>query len=245
MEEISDIIKSKIDLEAQRQAEILGLVDTLRKTIETEQAEIVSEDHITSEMMQVRSKLKAGSIRSQLDDLLDQKKGVTRIDRALVDDLSSCLNEMESILEDSKKRAALMQSKLNGLAAPDTKKDTPFDWTDFEELDRIWNKATEDITASKQLAQRLRDRVEGAVFNKSAILGEDLHHHRNAGDTIAHRSRLTRATIDLKGKDERELIGVLAKTAGSALLGGSKAALFGMKTLVDSVTSSGDDSSMK
>lgn len=270
-EEVQSIISSlqaEIDLETDREAQILSLIASLTTSIDTKAAEISSEETITADMKIVRAKVKPGSIASQIDTVLEQKTKVTAIEKALVQDLRDCVAEMETIKVQAKSRATSMVDALQGFVTPVAKDNTDsYSWSDIERMEEVLDVAVEDALEGEKNVMAVRDRINEALLNKSAVLGEPVpatlievakmrkkeksreaelqrqvreQQQENSGssDTGSDIELVQPAPSfkDLENQSESELLGLLSKAAGGAALSGGKTAIYGLKTVLDTLT---------
>ena len=84
---VSSALVSEIDLEVAREEDIIQLMEALQDLIAAKEDDIANETKIVKEMMEVRSKLKDGTVRRNLDKLLEQKLSVIVVQQELVNDL--------------------------------------------------------------------------------------------------------------------------------------------------------------
>lgn len=227
----------------------MKLMGALQECVASKEYDIANEEKITIEMIDVRSKLEPGVIAQNLEEIIDRKQTVSAIETDLVADLFDCLVELEIILDDARARVALMEMALHGLARPETRSSTPYEWKDIEKMEILLEQAAENVATSEQRIRELSVRVDDALVARTIILGEDVPHSlaKAAQRRAARRLKdkvmsLPPIKIDaedflnLQERDEKDLLAMLAKSVGSAAVGGSKAALFGVKAVFDTVT---------
>lgn len=261
-EEVSLItasIQKEIEHELRRESEILSLMGKIQSAIDTKKSEIVSEEAITTEMMTVRTKVKEGAIASQIDHVLEQKVKVAAIEEKLVHDLTDCMVELESFLKETKQRAVSMGSTLQRFKGADAQYAKSYSWNDIEVMEGVLETAVEDAVNCEKTMNVVRKWVNDAALDKSAVLGEPVPStltevDRKRKTKRAHELELknklnmlegttstsvesvhTMKTVqDLEKSSETEVLGVLAKATGEAILSGSKMAMFGVKSILDS-----------
>ena len=112
MERVSDLLKYSISEEEQHENQFQELLNNLQFTITSKESDKKNEASITAEMASVQSKIKAGSVATQLDALVKQQLQYTSIERDLVQDLYSCVKEMESLLENLQEMSSRMKDVL-------------------------------------------------------------------------------------------------------------------------------------
>jgi len=229
VEQYTRVLQSEIRLEASRESEIVETINILNEKLSAKMILTAKEDQIFAEMQQVRSKLAPGSIASQLDEMMEQKRRATQIDLDLVANLKASLVDLESVLEAGQRRSALLTSKLLGLAKP--KADAAYEWSDFEEIEASLNEAAENMKTAEGCLRKRQERLNEVITMKRKLQIKNIPLGPN---TVENK----------EDKAEYETLGrELAKSVGKAAFGGSKAALFGLKTFIDSVTGGPDERS--
>jgi len=253
MERVTASLKLEMQMEAERQSEISGLMSTINSAIESILADIYSDEAITAEMQTVRSKLKPGAIASQLETILERKIKVTDIERQLVDEMTACVVQMEITFQESQNRAKKMENTLSEFVLPDVKKVVPCEWSSIEAMEQVLEEAAEDAFVCQAKIISIRDQINGALVAKNTILG---------GDVPASLTKVTQKLVekkdvagltgteataavsiapvvglsDLKNSPDEEVLSVLSKSAATAALSGGKTVIYGLKSILDSVT---------
>jgi len=238
---ISSLLEKSIRDEEVREKQIVDFRVSLIEAIGAKKAEIAAEDKIASEIAGVRSKLKKGTtIASQLDGMLDQKKRLWRIDQEILADLNSCLDQMGVILADSKYRAAKAKIALKSDMSNNS-------WKDVEEMEALLDKATlADTAESKVLG--LRERIAQALLKKAQVLEESVSSPSAVTGSLPlkpgaipnNQNRLLGVKEplefdELKKKDERELLNVVAENASKAAFDGAMASFFGLRVVFSKI----------
>ena len=164
---------SEIELEVAREEATIQLMDALEELIAAKEFDIDNDKRITKEMMEVRSKLKEGTLAVDLDRLVDQKLSVAVIEQEIVNDLSECLIHLQNMLEDARDRAARAAQALEGLQRPETRSSSPYEWTDIEEMELVLQQAAESVGGTEQRIRELSQRIDDALVNRAVVLGDD------------------------------------------------------------------------
>jgi hypothetical protein len=238
-----ELLVSEIELEATREEQIVQLMNALQESIAAKEYDIANEKKITNEMADVRSKLKPGIVAQTLDHLVEQKRKVGAIEQELVNDLFECLLELQIILEDARARAATIDAVLNRMVRPETQASTPYEWRDIEAMEMVLERAAEDVIASEKRIRKLGQQIEDALVKRSVVLGDDLPPslakaaQRTAARKFRNKLKLdVEGFSDLKGKDEEELLRMLAKSVSCATLASSQVAIYGLKAVLEAMT---------
>eukprot|EP00957_Ditylum_brightwellii_P006668 506587-Ditylum_brightwellii.AAC.2 len=175
VERVSDLLRYSIGEEEQRENQFQELLDNLQFTISSKESDMKSEASITAEMASVRSKIKAGTVATQLDALLKQRLQYTSIERDLVQDLYSCVKEMESLLVNSQEMSGKMKDVLERIVHPDiTKADENYEWSDVDEMEDVLDKAAANVAASDERVMTLKAKLDRALIKKSQLLQEPI-----------------------------------------------------------------------
>jgi hypothetical protein len=244
---IVELLVSRIGLEAVRQEQTWQLMNSLQQSIASKEYEIANEEKFINEILEVRSKLKPGAVAQNLDDLVEQKRTMNVIEQALVDSLFECLLELDKISEDARARAARIDAALNRMRRPVAS--APYEWKDIEDMEIVLEQASEEILAAEKRIRKFSQRIDEALVERTFVRGEELPPGlakaaqracaRKATNTIKSLPRQATLNIDgfldLKEKDEGELLRMLATSVGRATLSGSEAAVFGIKAVLDTV----------
>lgn len=248
---IVDLLVSEIELEVQRQEDMVQLMDSLQDMVAAKECDIAEDKKIANEMIDVRSKLKNGLIAENLDKEVEQKLSVAAIDQELVNDLFGCLIDLQNLLEDAQDRATRTSQALDDFVRPETSASKPYDWSDIEAMELVFEQAADNVAAAEERIRELSERIDGALVDKALVLGEDVPPGlAKLAQKAAKRGSIKKAIIsadidlemdlegvmELQGKDEKELLSMLGKSVGSATVDGSKAAAYGLKSIFDSVT---------
>lgn len=258
-----DLLANEIEWEAEREENMVQLMDSLQELISAKEADIANEKEITKEVMGVRSELEDGAIAENFDKLVEQKQSIVVIEQELVNDLSEFLIDLQSLLEDVRDRASKTRQTMEGVSRPDTETLTPYDWSDIEEIELMLQQAADNVASVEECISALSQRIDEALVSTAVVLGEDVPldlaktAQRAAARSIEKSLSSPDKRIDfdvscddsdfeldmesfleLKNKDEKELFTMLAKSVGSATIDGSKAAAFGLKAVFDTVSRS-------
>jgi len=250
MQSLTASLEFEIKMEARRQSEISGLLSTLTYAKYTLLTEIASEEAITAEMQTVRSKLKPGTIASQLQTILERKIKVTSIDRQLVDDLTACVMELESIYKESQNRASKMENTLRNFVLPDVKTGVIAEWSSIEAMEQMLEEAAEDAYVCQAKISSICDQINGALVAKNTVLGLDvpasltkvaqkLRGKQNVAALTGTEATAIAPVVglsDLQNSPDEEVLSVLSKSASTAALSGGKTVIYGLKSILDSVT---------
>lgn len=229
---------------------MVQFMDSLRELIESKKIDIANDEKITREMTEARMKLREGAIADNLDIEVEQRLSVAVIEQELVNVLSECLEDLQGLTEDARSRAARTKATLEGLNRPDTRSSNPYDWTDIEEMELVLEQAAINVAGAEKRIQELSQRIDDALVNRAVVLGEDVPPglaraaQRAAARSIKKASSSpefefglhTENFVELKNKDGTELAAIFAKSLGSAAFDGSKAAVYGLKAVLDTVT---------
>jgi hypothetical protein len=245
---IVELLVSRIELEAIRQEQTGQLMNALQESIASKEYDIANEEKFINEILEVRSRLKPGAVAQNLDDLVEQKRMIIAIEQALVDSLFECLLELQKISEDAQARAARIDAALNRMRRPVAS--APYEWKDIEDMEMVLEQAGEEVLAAEKRIRKLSQRIDDALVKRTVVRGEELPpglakaaqraRARKATNTIKSLPR--QATLDLEGfldlkeKDEKELLSMLANSVGRATLSSSEAAVYGIKAVLDTVT---------
>lgn len=237
-------------LELQREENMVQLMDSLEEFIAAKEYDIAKEKNITKEVMEVRSKLKDGTIADNLDNLVEQKLSAVIVEQELVNDLFEFLIDLQDLTDESRERASRITQILDEFHQPDTESSTPYDWKDIEDMELVLEQAAENVKVAEERIREISQRIDNAFVTRAMVLGEDVPAglaktaQRAAGRSAKRAESYPELDleldvenfIELKSKDEKELFGLLAKSVGSATFDGSKAAAYGIKAIVDTVT---------
>ena len=243
---------SEIDLEVAREEDIIQLMEALQDLIAAKEDDIANETKIVKEMMEVRSKLKDGTVAGNLDKLLEQKLSVIVVEQELVNDLFEYLIDLQNLLEDARDRAARTDRAWEGLQRPGARSSTPYKWRDVEEMELVLQQTADSVSGAEHCIREISQRIDGSLVSRAVVLGEDVPPGLAKIAQKAASSRdlqikfMNVRNVDLeldvegfwnlKAKGETELFTLLAKLVGSATVDGSKAAVYGLKALLDTVT---------
>lgn len=244
---MTEMLQAEINLESQREAQIMELIESLKDLIASKEDDIKYAEDIDEQMVALRSKLRPGSGPDQLELLLEQKRSVVAIEKGLLEILNQCLDEMDSVLADTCSRAARIEEAKEQLVPPELKSDSAYEWTDIENIDKLLEEAAENVVASEARVLQLRQRIDEALLDKSKVEGQQIPENlRNKQFGLAVK-KLTAGALatkdhdvvtysDLENRDESELLGVLGGALGNTAQGAAKAAIFGLKAIFDTVT---------
>jgi hypothetical protein len=235
----------------------------LEEAISQKKALIESEDKITNEMMEVRSKLKAGNISSQLDVLIEQKRQVATFEQAQLDDLMGFMTSTQTILQDTKDRQTTIQTVLDNVRDVDVKQpgQSGYDFSELAKLGEIWEKAAQNAEAENIKILQLKNKFDDELLNKVLLLGDEVPEYlqaaasrlairKEAAAQVAKQRELakqaTSTSINMspsiesskdnfESKDDYELLGIVAKSLSSAAIDSAKAGVFGIRAVLDTV----------
>jgi len=252
-EEVQSIIsslESEIKMEKDRQDVIRELISTIQFSIVAKESDIESEEAITVEMQTVRSKVKPGPIASQLDTALRQKIKVTTIERELVHDLMSCKIEMQSILEESQERIVKIEETIDRFYCPDIVKINniaQFQWTDIDDMENILEEIAENSKGYQKSIMDVKNRINEAQNQKQFTLGstttqsypsesKQQQQQQSRNQESSSNEKPIVGLTDLQNASDKEVLSVLSESATSVALSGGKTFVFGLKTLLDSMT---------
>lgn len=250
MERIQNLLSTQLSTEIQREQEILALKAQLEKTISSKREDILAEEKITAEMVTVRSKLKPGNFAFQLDDLVEQKTIVAEYDNAQLNDLVDFVNTIEKILVDTKNRKESIEAAVSSITYVDIASDrvakTNFDFSKLEALERMWDDAAIKTEAENEKINQLKSKFDEEFINKIIILGEEIPEYLKSAATRLEIKKITavkeermatsiRLREDFDSKNEYELLRLVAKGLSNAAIDSSKAAIYGVKAVIDTV----------
>lgn len=266
---IIDLLDFELELEVEREENLVRLIESLDEMITDKEIDIASKRKVAEDMEDVRLQLNDGMIAENLDQLIELKLALLAIEQELVEDLSVCLLDLKELLEDARDRASRTRQALNVLSEPpETRSSEPFDWTDIEEVEVVLQAAAENVAGEKERIRDLSQRIDDALINRAVVLGEDVppglakNAQRSAARSIQRalslpeidfsldglkelKERGFRGTpqsklsldwdfdeiMDLKERDEKELLSLFVKSVGSATVDSSKAAFHGLKAI--------------
>ena len=232
MDVISRVLQAEIQSEVSREGEIVEFMDLIKKNLSLKLAGVTREEGIILEMQEARSKIKTGSITSQLDEMLVQKISIVQTDLALVADMNACIFEVQSVLDECQRRSTLLTSKLINLSKPMV--GVAYAWSTFDDLEAILKEANESAFNYETRLLKIQERMNERLTFKSGIIdgsippGAARFGTETTGNAVYSRKE--------KFGEYGELGRELAKSVGNAAFGGSKAALAGLKTFFDTVT---------
>jgi hypothetical protein len=117
-------------------------------------------------------------------------------------------------------------------------------------MEQVLGQAAVNVAGAEKRIRQLSQRIDDALVNRAVVLGEDVPSglaktaQRAAARSIKKASSSPEIDIDLgsedflelKTKDETELLAMFAKSVGSAAFDSSKAAVYGLKAILDTVT---------
>lgn len=260
---IRSLLASQVKIEKNREERIAPLMADLEEAISQKKALIEMEDKITTDMIEVRSKLKAGNISSQLDGLIDQKRQVAAFEQAQLDDLMGFLTSAQTILQDTKDRRTTIEAVLDNVRDVDVKKsgDAGYDLSELEKLEEIWEKAAKNAEAENIKILKLKNKFDDELLNKVLLLGDEVPEYlqaaasrlairKEAAAQVAKQRELanqaTSSSIksspsiesskdNFESKDDYELLGIVAKSLSSAAIDSAKAGVFGIRAVLDTV----------
>jgi|EP00979_Chaetoceros_neogracilis_P016816 hypothetical protein len=176
MSRIRGLLASQIKIEESREEQIRALKSELEGAIVKKNAEIEIEDKITAEMLAVRSKLKAGKISNQLDELVKQKREVANFEQAQLSDLIYFVKTAETILEDTTDRSSMIQNALGNMSVVDVLQSgaATYDFSEFIELEKMWDEAAQTAEAENRKIMQLKNKFDDELMNKILLLGEEV-----------------------------------------------------------------------
>lgn len=245
-----DLLANEVELEVEREENMVQLMDSLQEFIAAKEYDIANEKNITKEVMSVRSKLKDGAVADNLDNLVEQKLSVVLVEQQLVNDLLDFLVDLQELSENARARASRISQTLEEFSQPKAESSTPYDWTDIEQMEEVLEEAAESVKKAEERIFEVSQGIDNALVSRAIVLGEDVPPGvAKSAQKAAARSvkRVTRNPeiefdldvehfVELKNKDEKELLAMFAKSVGSVTVDTSKAAAFGIKAIVDTVT---------
>jgi len=248
---IMNNLQTKIDSEIMRESQVRSLMDFIQTAITNKESELEAEEVITGDMIKVRAKVKKGSIANQIDDVLEKKARVAAMDRKLVQDLQDLIAELKEMLERTKYRAVSLGSALARIeqqqAVAGNTRSNDDDELMMKQMEQIFTVALEETETWEKTLLVVRDWVHDMVWGKSQVLNEALPSSMKA---VGYKKRADRANEEeikkqlkhldrgstaIATNDDDEIVGALGEAAGKFALAGGKTAMFGIKTLIDSV----------
>jgi len=256
---ICSLLQEAIFSERAREVRIRELVEMLKFAIADKVAEISREEGIFAQMTEVRSSHRPGKIATQLDALLDQKRSLLDIENQLLVDMSECLTEMISVLDDCRVRSSKFDEVLNRITRQKPiaaqAGEMTYQWLDIEEMENVLHRAATTATLSDKKIRGLQKHMDENMVMKKVLTGEDvLESIEKGGESDFFERTITTKTKaalqplmyeitgnkmkydELRDMDDSEVLGVLAKSLGHAALSSSKAAVFGIKAVIDNVS---------
>jgi len=256
---ISSLLEVEIESEKKRESQVADLIKSLRDDVSMKEKEISSEEAITVDMEDVKSKLKKGTILSSLETLLEQKNSVTAIERKILSDLVQCVDDMEIVRSDSKALQVRLEETRQNIVKPSASSDVQYEWSDLETMEDTLEQAAISRDASKAKLNIIKNDFNNLLIERAAVLGEEpppsirtttqkARTYENTDQPIKSRNEKTREklgvllneiqpakTLDkMSEKGEKELLTTAATLFGQAAIKGGKTALFGVKALLES-----------
>jgi len=259
---IKSLLKSQIKIEKNREEKIESLMKSLEDAISKKTSLIETEDKITKEMMEVRSKLKTGNISKQLDTLIDQKRQVAEFEQAQLEDLTGFLNSALIILQDTRDRVITIQNAIENIRNVNVKQpgEVVYDFSEFEKLEQVWEDAANNAEAENIKVLQLKNKFDDEFLKKVLLLGDEVPEYlqaaasrlairKEAAAQVAQQREKSKETSPIiaslpisetspdsfEAKDDYELLGIVAKSLSSAAIDSAKAGVFGIKAVIDTV----------
>lgn len=245
-----ELLGNEIELEVKREENMIQFIDSIQELIDAKEVYISNEKELTKEIIDARSKLRDGAVAETLDKEVEQRLSVAAIERQLVDDLFECRGDLQILLEGARSRAARTRQTMDGISRPDTRTSTPYDWTDIDDMELVLQEAADNVSGAEKHIREVSQRIDDALVNRAIVLGEDVPPGLAKTAQRAAARSIERASYspdidfelnvedfwELKNKDEKELFMLLAKSVGSTTVDVSKAAVYGLKAILDAVT---------
>lgn len=264
MDRTKNLLLSQVQIESDKMEKMRALKCGLEEAIQSKSSEIKSEEGITAEMVEVRSKLKTGNISKQLDALIDEKRQLATFEQTQLDDLKAFVVTADSIIDNTKIRSQEIQKAIDNVNAIDIKQpgDVKYDFSNFVELEMMWEKAATDAENDNVTILKLKKNFDQVLLNKIILLGEEVPEYltiaandlaiqkeaqvqgqelRNTANQrgIVKSSSHSESSIQhgdtMDAKGEYELLGVVASSLGHAALDSAKAGVLGVKAVIDTV----------
>lgn len=153
---------------------MIRIMGALQDLIATKESDIANEKKTLTEVMDVRSKLRDGTIADNLDKLVEQKQSVVVIEQELVSDLSEFRRDLQNLVEGARDRASRTRQTLEAISRPDTEFLTPYDWRDIEEMELMFQQTADSVAGVEERIRELSQRIDDARFSRAVVLGEDV-----------------------------------------------------------------------
>ncbi len=138
-------------------------------------------------MTLLRNKMEDSTIASQLDVVIAQKHALGAIKRCQVDDLNEILDEVQSIVGDTRALITLVTETLGGvvpLVAGNSDSDSGWggggggvlddNFSKLENLQNVWEDASDGIEKSELRMKALKEKYDNNRLNKLILLGEPI-----------------------------------------------------------------------
>lgn len=264
MDRTKNLLLSQVQIESDKMEKMRALKCGLEEAIQSKSSEIKSEEGITAEMVEVRSKLKTGNISKQLDALIDEKRQLATFEQTQLDDLKAFVVTADSIIDNTKIRSQEIQKVIDNVNAIDIKQpgDVKYDFSNFVELEMMWEKAATDAENENVTILKLKKNFDQVLLNKIILLGEEVPEYltiaasdlaiqkeaqvqgqelRNTANqrgivkSSSHSESSIQHVDSMDAKGEYELLGVVASSLGHAALDSAKAGVLGVKAVIDTV----------
>ena len=264
MDRTKNLLLSQVQIESDKMEKMRALKCGLEEAIQSKSSEIKSEEGITAEMVEVRSKLKTGNISKQLDALIDEKRQLATFEQTQLDDLKAFVVTADSIIDNTKIRSQEIQKVIDNVNAIDIKQpgDVKYDFSNFVELEMMWEKAATDAENENVTILKLKKNFDQVLLNKIILLGEEVPEYltiaasdlaiqkeaqvqgqelRNTANqrgivkSSSHSESSIQHVDSMDAKGEYELLGVVASSLGHAALDTAKAGVLGVKAVIDTV----------
>jgi len=173
---IEALLSAQVSYEATRQEKIISLISTVDSAIKTKEEDIAKEDKITAEMADVRSKLKAGNISYQLDELIAQKSKISEFEKEQMNDLKKTIIMAGEILQNTMDRTSQIQQVLSNMKPLDikTSQGGNNDFSDLEELEIIWDEAAKNSVIDGSKMTALKEKFDDLILKKVTISGGEV-----------------------------------------------------------------------
>jgi len=156
-----------------RQSELLHFISLLQASIHEKESEVARVSSILEKMRNASTSTQNEplSITSQLDVIIEKKKTVKRIEQKLTDDLISCVNELEYIVDEASQGLMQMEDSIERFLRPDISVDVQYEWSEIEAMEEALGIAVEDMITYEEKIGVVKNRIDEVLANKNILLG--------------------------------------------------------------------------
>lgn len=244
MDNIVDLLSAQLKIEKSREQNIMTLKISLDEAIERKVFDIAEEDRVNAEMSKVRTQVKPGNISTQLDDLIVQKAKIAELEQGMLTDLKEFVQSAAKILDDTRSRSEMIETALGNVRRIDIAKST-YDFTELCTLELMWEEAAVSAEAENSKIIELKNKFDDELLNKVLILGEPVPDAlkaalarlqiRKIGGKETGYALIKKVQKDINSMDEKELLGAAATALSKSALDSTRAGVYGVRAIVDTI----------